>query len=88
MVQLAFHDAGTYDKTDRSGGPDGCVNLDLAENKGLKGFIVPLLAPVYGARLLARTSADTAPLIPYFPTSSALSASMRVSGALQQRTKP
>ncbi len=27
----------------------GCVNLDLAENKGLKDFIVPKLAPVYGA---------------------------------------
>ena len=69
MVQMAFHDAGTYDKTDRSGGPDGCVNLDLAENKGLKDFIVPLLAPVYGARLSARANADTAHHL--FPTSKA-----------------
>ena len=36
MVQLAFHDAGTYVKSTGQGGPDGCINLGLAENAGLR----------------------------------------------------
>jgi len=46
MVQLAFHDSGTYVKATGTGGPDGCINLGLAENGGLK-WTVPKLQPVY-----------------------------------------
>jgi catalase (peroxidase I) len=45
-IQLAFHDAGTYDKSDGSGGPDGCVAMNIDENKGL-WFINSLLDPIY-----------------------------------------
>lgn len=45
-IQLAFHDAGTYDKSDGSGGPDGCVDMTIGENQGLH-YINSLLDPVY-----------------------------------------
>jgi len=46
LVQLAFHDAGTYDKTTGTGGPDGCIDLTIDENKGLK-WITGVIAPVF-----------------------------------------
>jgi len=46
LVQLAFHDAGTYDKTTGTGGPDGCIDLNIDENKGLK-WITSVIAPVF-----------------------------------------
>jgi len=46
LVQLAFHDAGTFDKTTGTGGPDGCIDLTLPENHGLR-WITGVIAPVF-----------------------------------------
>lgn len=39
LVRLAFHDATTYSKISNDGGPDGFVNLNDVDNKGLKKHI-------------------------------------------------
>lgn len=36
LVRLAFHDAATYSKISKSGGADGCVNLNDPDNAGLQ----------------------------------------------------
>jgi len=46
LVQLAFHDAGTFDKATGTGGPDGCIDLTLPENHGLR-WIAGVIAPVF-----------------------------------------
>lgn len=46
LVQLAFHDAGTFDKATGTGGPDGCIDLTLPENRGLR-WITGVIAPVF-----------------------------------------
>lgn len=49
VVRLAFHDAGSWDGS--TGGADGCVDLDAAENAGLEPIIAqltPVLASVSG----------------------------------------
>jgi hypothetical protein len=46
LVQLAFHDAGTFDRATGTGGPDGCVDLTLPENRGLR-WIIGVIAPVF-----------------------------------------
>jgi len=42
LVRLAFHDAGSFDG--ETGGADGCVDLDAAENRGLSA-VIESLAP-------------------------------------------
>jgi catalase (peroxidase I) len=49
VVRLAFHDAGSWDGS--TGGADGCVDLDAAENAGLEPIIeqlTPIVASVSG----------------------------------------
>jgi len=43
IVRLAFHDAGTFDGS--TGGADGCIDVDAAENRGLSP-IIDRLQPV------------------------------------------
>jgi len=47
-IQLAFHDAGTYDPTNTTapGGPDGCACDKKDENAGLD-YIKDILEPIY-----------------------------------------
>lgn len=48
-VRLAWHDAGTYDKVSKTGGPNGTIRfwpeLLHGANKGLQ-FVIPLIIPI------------------------------------------
>jgi catalase (peroxidase I) len=51
VVRLSFHDAGTFDPSDNTGGADGCVDLDAPENNGLAPIIDALSVVVSGGNL-------------------------------------
>eukprot|EP00931_Biecheleriopsis_adriatica_P082273 TRINITY_DN556_c0_g1_i1.p1 TRINITY_DN556_c0_g1~~TRINITY_DN556_c0_g1_i1.p1 ORF type:complete len:860 (+),score=217.26 TRINITY_DN556_c0_g1_i1:58-2637(+) len=49
IVRLAVHDAMTWDVVSSTGGADGCVDLEAAENKGLESVISDLESVVQSA---------------------------------------
>lgn len=57
VVRLAFHDAGTYSKNASDGGPDGCVNLNDADNGGLEA-IIAVVESLYAPHKLRLSRAD------------------------------
>lgn len=46
-VRLSFHDAGTWDKGSKSGGPDGCLHMADPDNGGLSEVVRDLIEPLY-----------------------------------------
>jgi L-ascorbate peroxidase len=45
-IRVAFHDAGTYDKTSRTGGADGSImnELNFAENRDIDTLVYPIFS--------------------------------------------
>jgi len=57
VVRLPFHDAGSYDQTDGSGKPSGCVNPDDPANGGLPE-VINGIEPVYQMHKAVLSRAD------------------------------